>query len=373
MSLTPFQNRFLSRQALGIGLVGWLLPLGLFGLGGCLAKGADQQAAVSLRQLAQERGLLWGAAVQDGQLADQNFSKLLKAQAGLIVPENSLKWDQLQPEHGKFDFSKADGLLDFANNNKMSMRGHVLVWHQQLPAWLGSLNKQDLAMAMQQHINTVVSHYRGKLQSWDVLNEIIAEDGNGLRKSIWLDNLGPQYIDQALLAAHKADPNVPLVINDYGLEGDDPKTARKRATLLSLLKDLRSRGIPLQAVGLQAHLAATPTGPTFNTLPDFLHKLAALNLDVYITELDVNDSQLAAGISGRDKRVADIYEDFLSVVTKDPNVKLVATWGLSDRFSWLNQAFPRSDHLPQRPLPFDMQEQIKPATKSIIKVLSNQK
>jgi endo-1,4-beta-xylanase len=211
-----------------------------------------------------------------------------------------------------------------------------------------------------------VGHYRGQLQSWDVVNEPIAEDGSGLRRDLWLERLGPGYIARALTWAHRADPKAVLVINEYGLEGDDARSARKRETFLALLRQLRREGVPLNAVGLQGHLYANGSGPTtFRSLPGFLRALAALDLDIYITELDVNDRELPAAVPERDRRVADVYAAFLAAVLPEPRLKLITGWGLSDRHTWLNRFFPRADGLPQRPLPFDDADASKAATTAI--------
>jgi endo-1,4-beta-xylanase len=156
------------------------------------------------------------------------------------------------------------------------------------------------------------------------------------------------------------------VINEYGLEGDDAKTQRKRQAFLTLLRQLRERGVPLHAVGLQAHLYANGSGPTtFRTLPTFLRELAALDLDILVTELDVNDRELPAAIPERDRAVAAVYGAFLEAVVPESRLKLITTWGLSDRTTWLNAFMPRADGLPQRPLPFDDNNQPKAASAAI--------
>ncbi|WP_216900777.1 endo-1,4-beta-xylanase [Synechococcus sp. CCY 9618] len=320
----------------------------------------------TLQALAAARGLRWGAAVTNAQLQDPGFRNLVTTQAGLIVPESEMKWDGLEATPGRFDFSAPDRLLGFAREHGLAMRGHTLVWHQQLPDWVQTLPAEELDRALATYISTVVGHYRGQLQSWDVVNEPIADDGSGLRRDLWLERLGPDYIARALTLAHRADPGAVLVINEYGLEGDDPKTARKRQSFLTLLRDLRRRGVPLHAVGLQGHLYANGSGPTtFASLPAFLRDLAALDLDIFVTELDVNDRELPAAIPERDARVAGVYAGFLAAVLPEPRLKLITGWGLSDRFTWLNQFFPRADGLPQRPLPFNNRDATKPATAAI--------
>ncbi len=346
-----------------------LLPL-LAALGWGVARAlpkAPRQAAASLQDLAAARGLVgWGAAVTNQQLQDPGLRQLVISQAGLIVPESEMKWDGLEPSPGRFDFSAPDRLLAFAREHQLRMRGHTLLWHEQLPAWVKALPAADLDNAIRTYIRTVVGHYRGQLPSWDVVNEPIADDGTALRRNLWLEKLGPDYIARALTWAHQADPQARLVINEYGLEGDDAKSERKRRSFLALLRDLRRRGVPLHAVGLQAHLYANGSGPTtFHSLPGFLRELAALGLDIDVTELDVNDRELPAAISERDRAVAAVYAGFLAAILPEPRLKLITSWGLSDRTTWLNQFLPRADGLPQRPLPFDRDDRPKPATAAI--------
>lgn len=348
----------------------WLMLAGsgLLGLGLARCGGSLAEAPASLQVLAARRGLLWGAATDTGQIREPEFRRLLLRQVGLLVPEWEMKWDQLQPEPGQFRFGAADALLRFAREHQLAMRGHTLLWHQQLPAWVGRTLPDQVEAVLERYVRTVVEYYRGQLHSWDVVNEPIAEDGSGLRRTLWLEHLGPDYIARALHWARASDRSTPLVINEYGLEGDDPTTARKREQMLTLLRSLRRQGAPVQALGLQAHLYATPAGPTFRTLPTFLRQVSDLGLDLYITELDVNDQALPAAIPERDARVAAVYSDFLAAVLPQPHLKLICGWGLSDRHTWLNQAFPRRDGLPQRPLPFDRDLQPKAA---LLKIVSN--
>lgn len=338
-----------------------------------LARAAQPGAGASLKAAAARSHRPWGVAITEAQLQDPAFSALVLAQAAMIVPESEMKWDGLEPAPGRFNFSAPDRLLQFARRQGLQMRGHTLVWHQQLPDWVVALPPAETKQALESYITTVVKRYQNNLHSWDVVNEPIAEDGSGLRRSLWLERLGPSYIDQALNWAHQADPTVPLLINEFGLEGDDPASEQKRQQMLVLLRELRQRQVPIQALGLQAHLYATPTGPTFQRLPAFLQSLADLNLDIQVTELDVNDRMLTASIPERDARIAAIYGDFLTTVLQQPRLKSITSWGLSDRYTWLNQYFPRQDGLPQRPLPFDSANKAKPATRSILAALNTNK
>ncbi|UOW71215.1 1,4-beta-xylanase [Synechococcus elongatus PCC 7943] len=308
----------------------------------------------SLAELAQQRSLLWGSAITTDMLAIPDLAALYRQQTSLLVPEWEMKWEVLQPSPDRFDFSRSDRLLAFAQSYQAQLRGHTLLWHQQLPQWLASLTAAETATALQRYITTVVGHYRGHLQSWDVINEPIAENGQGLRPNLWLRQLGPSYLEKSLRWARAVDPTVPLVINDFGLEPDSPLATRKRLQLLRLVQELRDRDTPLQAIGFQAHLVANPQAPpSFTGFAEFLADLSRFDLDFYITELDVNDQALPANNAERDREVAQTYQRFLSAVLPLPRLKLVTTWGLSDRFTWLNQFAPRANGLPQRPLPFD--------------------
>jgi endo-1,4-beta-xylanase len=248
----------------------------------------------------------------------------------------------------------------------MRFRGHPLVWHEQLPAWLETAAPETLRKHLRQHITWLVGAHRGRIHSWDVLNEPLAHDGQGLRPSLWLKALGPGYIAEALRWARAADPDAQLVINDYGLEGDDSVSLLKRQSLLQLVGDLQRQGVPLDAIGLQAHLYASVNGPTFETLPAFL---SGLGLKILVTELDVNDHDLSSDTAERDRRISDIYRNFLNALVAEPAVEGIVQWGLTDRYTWLNQVAQRPDQSPQRPLPFDQHLQPKLAFSAICELL----
>ena len=330
-------------------------------------------ASGSLARLAAARQLLWGTAITLPDLQDPGLRQLIAQQTSAITPENALKWDATEPQPGSFNLEEGDALVQFARQQGLAVRGHTLLWHQQLPGWLTALPAPELRRALERHVRTLAGHWRGQIHTWDVINEPIDEQGRGLRRSLWLERLGPGVYADTLRWAHEADPSARLAINEYGLEGDDPQTARKREALLTLVRDLRRRGAPLQVIGLQAHLLAPQQGaPQFRTLPTFLETLRQLGLEVQITELDVSDRQLPADPGRRDGAVAVTYGAFLAAVLPEPALRLVGTWGLSDQRSWLNQAFPRRDGLPQRPLPYDNTLRPKAARSSIAAGLMQQ-
>jgi endo-1,4-beta-xylanase len=311
----------------------------------------DAQLA-RLRDLGAKRGLLVGSTVSYAELQRPAFTNLLAQQAGIVVSENDMKWTRIHPEPDRYDFSRGDALVDFASAHQQKVRGHNLCWHEHNPAWLERVaTRENAADLLRAHIAAVAGHYAGRIHSWDVVNEAV--DVNGLRDSIWLRLIGPEYLELAFRAAAAADPHALLTYNDYDLEQDTPQHERKRQAVLQLLRSFRERKTPIHALGIQSHLKAGPNASSWTGLHAFLDQVAKLDLQIFVTELDVDDSALTADVAARDRGVSELYRDYLSSVLQHRQVKAVLTWGLTDADSWLNHAKPRSDGLPQRPLPFD--------------------
>jgi endo-1,4-beta-xylanase len=322
-----------------------------------------------LRDRAAAKGLLYGAAVETRGLQDADFASVLARECNILVPENELKWRALRPSPNEFKFQGSDRLADFARQHQMKFRGHTLVWHGSIPEWFRDrATRANAQQLLETHITTVVRRYAGKMHSWDVVNEAIypGSDGvNGLRNSLWYQLLGPSYIDIAFRAAAAADPNALLVYNDYGLEVDNADQNARRTEVLKLLERLKSQGVPIQALGTQAHLWAGESRFNPTKLRQFFRDVASLDLKILITELDVVDRNLPRDIAQRDRGVADTYRAYLDAALDEPAVIAVLTWGLSDRRTWLSRARPRRDGAPVRPLPFDAQMRSKPAYEAI--------
>jgi endo-1,4-beta-xylanase len=320
----------------------------------------DVAGSHSLRAHAHRRGLVYGSAVVIPVVQkNTDFAELLGEQCGILVPSNELKWVALRPSRDNFNFGPPDFLYDFTQQNHMLMRGHTLCWHESVPAWIRKIeNKDEIKQIFVDHITTVCKHYAGKLQSWDVVNEAINPSDKlpgGLRKSFWYENLGTDFIDLAFRTARAADPHARLTYNDYGVEGDNDGDAEKRRLILEMVKGMKSRDVPIDAVGIQSHLNA---GQKYGQgVADYIEAFHQLGLEVYLTELDVNDDDtVSSDLAERDRIIAKTYADFLTAALPSPAVKLVLTWDLSDRFTWLNGM--QSHHKKQpnrmeRPLPFD--------------------
>lgn len=314
----------------------------------------------SLRDRAAAKGLIYGAASQYRILSsDKKFAARFAQECGILVPEGELKWRFLRPSPDRFNLAPGDWMLDFARDRNMLFRGHTLVWHESLPRWFeDTVNSQNAKQILLEHISTVVGHYAGKIHSWDVVNEAIYPAhgrSDGLRESPWLKFLGPDYIDIAFHTAAEVDPQALLIYNDHRLEFDTRDHNARRTYVLRLLERLKSRGVPVHALGIQAHLWGSDNPFNAKKLKSFLHDVADLNLKILITELDVADQKLPLDVGIRDRIVGGIYEDYLSVLLEEPAVIAVLTWGLSDNYTWLSKQRPRTDGTPVRSLPLDAQ------------------
>ncbi|WP_046235105.1 endo-1,4-beta-xylanase [Pseudomonas syringae pv. coryli] len=318
----------------------------------------------ALRQPAAEKGIRFGFAVDPTKLNDDAaYRQLVALQASIVVPENALKWQTVHPEPERYNFAPADAIAAFAKAHDQRMRGHTFCWHRSLPDWVHhTVTPMNAEAVLTAHISTVASHYRGLISAWDVVNEAIQlEDGqpDGLRNSFWYQMLGPRYLEIALKAAHKADPDALLCYNDYGLEKDTHYGESRRTAVLALLRGLKQRGIPIHGLGIQSHLRA---GDTFGPgLSRFILAVRDMGLSIHITELDVDDSHLTGSIADRDGSVAATYKRYLDVVLATRSVSTVITWGVWDS---PHVAGAKSNHGPlaQRALVFGPRGEVKPAS-----------
>jgi endo-1,4-beta-xylanase len=298
--------------------------------------------ATPLRQLITDRGhrirvgAAAGALFNRTDAAGTQFMTVLAREFNVLTAENDMKPDALQPSRGAFRWARADSMVDFAARNGMTVRGHTLVWHNQLPAWLSaaSLSADQLRTAFDEHITAAVGHFRGKLIAWDVVNEAV-DDAGALRgaSTIW-GRLGREYIERAFRVARAADPNVALFYNDYSLEWP----GAKQDSVYALLRDLKARGVPVDGIGFQGHFIAGGGTPSRAALEQTFRRFAELGLKIHVTELDVRMPMPAtdANLQAQAQNYRAVFEACAAV----PACEMVVTWGLTDLSSWIPTTFP---------------------------------
>ena len=285
--------------------------------------------------------MLFGFALDVRRLrSDTAYRALVEQQCSLVVAENAMKWHALRPAIDRYFFDDADMLVQFAGVRHIKLRGHNLCWHEALPDWfVGQVTRENARQLLRDHVRTVVGRYAGRMHSWDVVNEAVnIKDGrpDGLRNSPWLQLVGTDYIETAFRVARDADPAALLTYNEYGIEQDTSECAQKRAAVLLLLRRLKQRNVPIDAVGIQSHIQARPMVGYGAGLQQFVRSCREMGLEVFVTELDVNDRDLPPANDSRDAAVAERYRSYLDLLLPSPNVTAVLTWGVSDGGTWLN-------------------------------------
>lgn len=295
---------------------------------------------------------------------DIAYAQAIQTFCQQVTPEGDLNWDILRPSRNQFKFDVVDGLLAFAEANGISMRGNTLVWYAAMPDWTKQIGgASEAERELTTHIERVVSRYRGRIKTWHVVNEPIDDpvrsQGAGLRPSLWLQNLGSKYIDMAFRVAHQADPSAELLLNEYGMESTADNAPARRQALLTLIRDLLARGVPLHGIGLQGHLFGKERIDG-DRLSQLVAEFVSLGLSVHVTELDVADDDLPAPPPVRDALVAARAYDFLEAIFAAVRPAALLTWGITDRYTWIPTWHKRADGMANRPLPFDENYQPKP-------------
>ena len=314
-----------------------------------------------LRADAEAGGRLIGAAIQSRYLAEPLYARTLARHFDYVTAEYEMKWEPTEPQPSVYSFAAADAIVAFAEANRMRVKGHALIWHQSLPAWVSQLGTSDLQAAVESHIRAVVGRYRGRIAAWDVVNEAVAEDGNGLRDTVFREKLGEGYLELAFRAAHDADPDALLVYNDYGAEG----LGRKSDTVYALVRRLRDRGVPIGGVGLQMHVAAQ-SRPSSADIAANMHRLADLGLLVNLSEMDVRIRGVAGDLATRLEVQKREYREIVGACVAEPRCHAISFWGFTDRYSWIDSFFGPDD-----PLLFDESYAAKPAFFGVQDALRN--
>jgi endo-1,4-beta-xylanase len=304
----------------------------------------------------------YGAAINPWALRDDApYREALARYCSVAVSESAMKWDWLRPTPTEYNFKEADEFVDFATSHDLAIRGHTLVWYYAIPPWMEELtDTAEVERVFEQSIESVLERYADRVSSWDVVNEPIADPpARGLRDSFWKRHLGDDYISKAFHAARRAAPNAQLVLNEFGIEAADEASRHKRADFLDLVRKLVDEKVPLDAIGIQGHLAGDKPIDR-DGLREFLVEVDNLQLKVLITELDVNDMMIPGPPDIIDAVVAARAYEFLEVVFDVVRPESVITWGITDRHTWMPMWFARTDGLTNRCLPLDEDLQEKP-------------
>jgi len=318
----------------------------------------------TLRTVGTERGFDVGAAVSAAPLrSDPGYKKTLRREFNTITAENALKMGPLRPSRHTYDFHDADAVVDFGRANDMRVRAHTLVWHNQTPEWFQEWDYTDdqLEAFLRDHVHTVAGRYRDKVDTWDVVNEAVADDGS-MRETLWYEAMGEEYLDKAFRWASEVT-DADLFYNDYGADGVNEKSD----AIYDLLERLLDRGVPIDGVGLQMH--ALHEKPDPESVAENIRRFQDLGLDVEITEMDVAylPEDDPGDEAARHELQAEFYRDIVEVC-QETGCDTVVVWGVRDSDSWIPTWF---GDLTDDPLLFDAGNDPKPAYDAVKEALAN--
>ncbi len=306
-------------RALGVGVAAAAVLMA-----GVLIAAQPSDAATTLGSAAAAKGKTFGAAVANGHLGESQYVTTLDREFTGLTPENEMKWDATEPSRNSFSFGAADNIVSHAQSHAMKIRGHTLVWHNQLPGWVTGISSgSDLLSAMNNHIAKVAGHFKGKIAYWDVVNEAFNEDGSK-RSDAFQQKIGNAYIEDAFRAARSADSGAKLCYNDYNIENQNAKSNG----VYAMVKDFKSRGVPIDCVGIQTHVSA---GQNLSSFQSNIQRFASLGVDVNITELDV-------GGSGTSQ--ANTYKQVVQACVAVSRCTSITVWGVTDKYSWRSSSTP---------------------------------
>ncbi|HEY0753889.1 MAG TPA: endo-1,4-beta-xylanase [Ktedonobacteraceae bacterium] len=311
----------------------FVIPLAFLLLSLCLSAVMlhSASAATSLAQAGAASGRTIGAAVENNLLGNNPYTTILDSQFDGVTPGNEMKWQTTEPSQGTFNFAPADSIVSHAQSHSMKIRGHTLVWHSQLAGWVNNITSSSaLLSAMNNHITTEVTHFKGEIWYWDVVNEAFNDDGT--RRSDAFQNLiGNNYIADAFTTARAADPNAKLCYNDYNIE--DMNSAKSQA-VFALVQSFKASGVPIDCVGFQSHFIVGQVPADFQTT---LQKFANLGIDVQITELD--DRMPTPASSANLNQQATDYANVAKACLAVSRCNDITIWGIGEPDSWVPSTF----------------------------------
>nr|WP_242547382.1 endo-1,4-beta-xylanase [Amycolatopsis sp. MtRt-6] len=304
-------------------------------------------AGTTLGSAAARTGRYFGTAVSANKLSDSVYTGILSREFSMVTAENEMKIDATEPAQGQFSYANADRIVNQATSQGARMRGHTLAWHQQQPGWMQGMEGAALRQAMLNHVTQVATHYRGKIHSWDVVNEAFEDGGSGARRNSNLQRTGNDWIEAAFTAARAADPGAKLCYNDYNT--DDWSHAKTQA-VYRMVQDFKARGVPIDCVGFQSHF--NPNSPVPSNYQTTLQSFANLGVDVQITELDIEGSGTAQ---------ANNFRTVTSACLAVARCTGITVWGIRDTDSWRASG---------TPLLFDGNGQKKAAYTAVLEALN---
>jgi endo-1,4-beta-xylanase len=323
--------------------------------------------------------IAWNAGGRGGSIQNPDYTAILKAECGIVVPENELKWQATRPGPEAFDFARMDDIVRWAQANGIAVRGHTLLWHrpQWFPNWLnnydyGANPRAEAERLLTTHIRTVTERYRGVITSYDVVNEAIDHDTNGLMQTSLSRAMGSAEatLDLAFHTAREQLPTADLVYNDY--MSWEPAHAAHCADVLRLLEGFRRRNVPVDTLGIQSHIEMFSIDPASGVGPyrerewrAFLDEAVAMGYKLLISEFDVKDKALPGDIATRDAKIADFARRYFDVMLDYAQLGDILAWGMVDRFSWLQGFAPRDDGMEVRCCPYDSNYRPKPLREAI--------
>jgi endo-1,4-beta-xylanase len=279
-----------------------------------------QAAGSTLQAAAAETGRYFGTAIAASRLSDGTYSGIANREFNMITAENEMKMDATEPSQNQFNYSSGDRIVSWAQQNGKRVRGHALAWHSQQPGWMQNMSGTSLRNAMLNHVTQVATHYKGKIYAWDVVNEAYADGSSGGRRDSNLQRTGNDWIEAAFRAARAADPGAKLCYNDYNT---DNWSHAKTQGVYNMVRDFKSRGVPIDCVGFQAHFnSGNPVPSNYDTT---LRNFANLGVDVQITELD---------IEGSGSSQAQQYQGVVQACLSVARCTGITVWGVRDTDSW---------------------------------------
>jgi endo-1,4-beta-xylanase len=359
--------------------------VGLAATGPGPAAASFSPVAGSLDSLARRSGRRWGSAINwnartaGASIQNPHYTDIIRAECGVVVPENELKWQAIRPTPERYDFARMDAIAGWAAANGQALRGHTLLWHrpQWFPEWLntydyGANPVREAERLLTDHIRTVTNRYRGQIASYDVVNEAIDHDTNAAIETSMSRAMGsPEAVlDLAFHTAREQLPEGELVYNDY--MSWEPAHAAHCDDVLRLLEGFRKRGVPVDALGIQSHIEIFSLDPATGVGPyrerewrNFLDEVVAMGYRLLITEFDVKDKALPTVIEARDAKIADYTRRYFDLMLDYDELGDILAWGMVDEFNWLQGFAPRDDGLEVRGTPYASDYSAKPMRQAI--------